>query len=62
MKKQISVIDDHIMMQCPLRNMLSKKYEVSCAAWGNSLLVLKPFEAQELMQLVSRPSDAKMFL
>jgi len=34
MKKQILVIDDDMAMQCLLLNMLSEKYEVSCADNG----------------------------
>ncbi|HTH55937.1 MAG TPA: response regulator [Cyclobacteriaceae bacterium] len=126
MKKQILVIDDDMAMRCLLQNMLSEKYDVSCAdngleacyrlsadnipdliisdmcmpemdglellkALGASglyknipVIILstlednhtrerclghgaiaylsKPFEAQELMQTVSRPLVSKMFL
>lgn len=34
MKKQILVIDDDMAMQCLLQNMLSEKYEVTCANNG----------------------------
>lgn len=34
MKKQVLVIDDDMAMQCLLQNMLSEKYDVSCADNG----------------------------